>query len=172
MRIQSLAEVAVLRSQVMSTCDQTIGRIAALCAETQPGFHKMRKLRFEDVGVDPLEATPLNFVEQLNQAFTWLTAFKAIETLHRMHPNLFPCEVNAGNVADGFDIESAQGGVVAEVFAAVKPTNNRKLEKDVAKIKGVPFGHKYVFFNCPDYVEGRCRDLETAEDVQVWAVEL
>ena len=48
----------------------------------------------------------------------------------------------------------ADGGIAAEVFAAVKPGNNNKLKKDLKKVSQARANHKYVFFACPGYQPG------------------
>ena len=50
----------------------------------------------------------------------------------------------------GTDIETVDcGGVVAEVFASVDPTNNSKIQKDIKRIRLNSAKHKYVFFISP-----------------------
>ncbi|EHV9720282.1 hypothetical protein K1B37_001001 [Vibrio parahaemolyticus] len=82
--------------------------------------------------------------------------------------NYAPFKVNLGTTA-GLDIESLCGLVAAEVFAAVSPTNNRKLAKDIEKVAGSNAKHKFVFMLCPEFKEGRLSDLDK-RGVQVWGV--
>lgn len=50
-----------------------------------------------------------------------------------MHPESAPIHLNLGT-SRGFDVESPSESVVAEVFAAVRRTNNQKLVTDVARV--------------------------------------
>jgi len=59
---------------------------------------------------------------------------------------------------------------VAEVFAAVNTSNNRKLADDLKKVAKSTAKHRYVFFMCPGYPEGRQKDLEKAPGILVWSV--
>jgi len=128
-------------------------------------------MRFEEVGFDPIDgSSPLNIVEQLNQSFTYIASVKAVKTLLTLHPDLVPFTLNLGTQS-GSDIESGQGGgVAAEVFAAVRPSNNNKLQKDIAKVALTDAQYKYVFFMAPGFEEGRRRELESNTQVLVWSL--
>lgn len=127
-------------------------------------------MKFTPIGCDPLDTgKPLNFIEQVNQSFTYLATARALELLFELHPELAPFTVNLGTTA-GSDIESrCQDGLAAEVFAAVSPTNNRKLAKDIAKVGETSAGLKYVFFMCPGYGRVRQPRMERGT-VRVWSV--
>ena len=130
----------------------------------------LRKIKFEQVGFDPLNTQrPLNFIEQLNQTFTYLASFKAASILFEMHSGLDSLTLNLGTES-GSDIESDfGGGIVAEVFASVNPSNNNKLKKDIEKVSVVNAEHNYVFFMCPDCAAGPFRNpLEN--EVVVWSL--
>jgi len=121
-------------------------------------------------GCDPLDAdSPLNLIEQLNQTFTYIASAKAVKILLKQHPTEAPFRLNLGTTG-GSDIESQNGRLAAEVFAAVNTSNNRKLSKDMKKVSACPAPLKYVFFMCPGYAEGRQRQLEKAFGGEVWSV--
>ena len=128
-------------------------------------------MKIASVGCDPLDAnSPLNLIEQLNQTFTYIASVRAAKILFAHHPEAAPFTLNLGNVA-GFDIESKRnGGVAAEVFAAVNPSNNQKLAKDLKKMGTSSAQHRYVFFMCPGYLEGHQKKLEKVPGVKVWSV--
>jgi hypothetical protein len=62
--------------------------------------------------------------------------------------------MNLGTTA-GTDVESADGRIAAEVFAAVSPSNNGKLQKDISKVNSTAAEHRYVFFYSPGAHEAR-----------------
>ena len=115
----------------------------------------LRQIKFEKIGFDPLDAErPLNFIEQVNQTFTYFASFKAADYLFDRHKGIDSLILNLGT-RSGSDIESIfDGGIAAEVFAAVHPNNNKKLQKDIQKVSLVEAKYKYVFFICPDIEEG------------------
>ena len=74
--------------------------------------------------------------------------------------------------APGRDIEGiCQGVVEVEVFAAVNPKNNGKLNKDIARMKDSRAENLYVFFYAPSCTPGHKTALEKpGSRVQVWAL--
>jgi hypothetical protein len=112
-------------------------------------------MKFEKIGFDPLNpARRLNLIEQLNQIFTYAASFRAASYLYQELRELTSLTLNLGTDA-GWDIESSEnGGLVAEVFAAVDPRNNRKLEKDIKKVASAKVAFRFVFFMCPGFPAG------------------
>jgi hypothetical protein len=98
----------------------------------EKGLELMRSLRFEQSGYDPLFEEPTNFIEQMNQTFTYLVCLEAVEYLLQQYPgkSFF---VNFGTEA-GHDVESVDGEVICECFSATAPDSNDKLAKDTDKI--------------------------------------
>ena len=126
-------------------------------------------MKFGGIGFDPLDSDrKLNLIEQINQSFTYLASFYALETLFTEYPELAPFKLNLGTAA-GSDIESECGGLAAEVFASVTPTNNQKLKKDINKVLETNAKLKFVFFICPNFELGRQPQFER-DDVIVWAL--
>jgi hypothetical protein len=89
------------------------------------------QMKFGKAGYNPLDAAePLNLIEQLNQTFTYIASARAVKVLLMEHPSDAPFKLHLGTTK-GSDIESQNGRVAAEVFAAVKPQNNNKLADDI-----------------------------------------
>ena len=127
------------------------------------------KMKFGGIGFDPLNSDrQLNVIEQINQSFTYLASFYALEVLFIEYPELAPFRLNLGT-APGSDIESECGELAAEVFAAVAPTSNQKLKKDINKVLQSDAKLKFVFFMCPNFKLGRQFQLEK-DNVIVWAL--
>lgn len=156
--------------QLKINSEETINRIFDMRLNAGDLFSK---LRFEEIGRHPLEDRKLNFVEQLNQTSTFMVSFIAVKKLFHFHPDISKLNLNLGT-ASGFDIESYDDNYIhAEVFAATSPKSNCKLAKDILRLKEKSKAqHRYVFFYSPEFMEGRCRYLETYDGVQVWAVEI
>ena len=92
----------------------------------------------------------------------------------RLHPDVGSFRLAPGaHAALPLDIMSEQEGLVgAEVFAAVWPHRNGKLEKDLDKLKDRPEKHRYVFFMSPLF-PGNKRQFELERDeIQVWSVDV
>jgi hypothetical protein len=113
------------------------------------GIGLLHDVRFLEIGQDPLRDRPLNFVEQLNQTFTYLTSLQATEYLMRVHKDHKPYILNLGT-SPGFDIISEDGLVIAETFAATSPMSNEKLKKDCERVQNaIGVQYKYVFYYSP-----------------------
>lgn len=126
------------------------------------------QLKFKEVGCDPLDVgRKLNLIEQLNQTFTYVASFKAAEYVLQSRPQFTALVLHLGT-SSGWDIESEEnGGLVAEVFAAVDPMNNRKLYKDIEKVAKAKVLHRYVFFMCPGIVVGPYTEVSKPPGVNV-----
>ena len=85
-----------------------------------------------------------------------------------LNPKLAPFKLNLGT-ASGSDIESECGELAGEIFAAVAPTSNQKLKKDINKVLATNARLKFVFFMCPNFELGRQPKLER-DGVIIWAL--
>ncbi len=147
--VHTAAEADALVARLRDSADLTISRLRALIGSEPDSLHLLSQLKFEAVGCDPLAPTRcLNVVEQLNQLFTYKASFQAARWLLARHPGHGALVLNLGTNA-GTDIESEDGQVVAEVFATVDPRNNRKLEKDIERMRRRDAPSKYVFYLAP-----------------------
>lgn len=166
--VNDVSELTELVSRVKQSMTVAGEQLAATLSDN--GAEALfAKCKFGGIGCDPLDQKrPLNFVEQINQSYTYLASFYATELLFKLHPELAPFRLNLGT-SSGSDIESKCGNVAAEVFAAVSPSSNQKLKKDIAKVAETDAVHKYVFFMCPKFSAGRQIELEVGE-VKVWSL--
>jgi hypothetical protein len=143
--IHTLDELNALEASVTASAIATLDKIFAHPGGNT-GLAALARLKFDSCGCDPLDPSrPLNFVEQLNQSFTYLATIEGVRWLMEHHPMHVPYTLNLGT-ASGSDIVSADGRVVAETFAATHPSSNGKLRNDIAKVRAVPAAHRYVFY--------------------------
>jgi hypothetical protein len=63
------------------------------------------------------------------------------------------------------------GLVGAETFAAVLPSNNGKLAKDLEKLAGRNERHRYVFFISPKFPGTQRRSQFEWDGIEVWSVD-
>ncbi|MEZ8946984.1 MULTISPECIES: hypothetical protein [Vibrio] len=164
--VKDQEEVVALKQLVMNSIDKSVEQIRS----ERDAYGLFSKMKFGGVGFDPLDSErELNVIEQINQSFTYLASFNAIEVLFEYHAELAPYTLNLGT-APGSDIESNCGTLAAEVFASVTPTNNQKLKKDIDKVAATDAQLKYAFFMCPNFEYGRHAKFER-DGVMVWALE-
>jgi hypothetical protein len=145
--IFSEAQLEALEERIVESASAAVDQLSKICASGPP-LDALRQLKFEPVGFDPLSEGHLNFIEQINQTFTYLATFEAIRYLLKHHPCSGPFRMNLGT-SSGNDICSQAGEIIAEVFASVKPGNNRKLQKEARKLQISNAQHRYVFFASP-----------------------
>ena len=114
----------------------------------------LESIKFKPIGSHPLCDRPLNFIEQVNQTFTYLVAVRAARLLMQWHDDAggFILRPGAHAPKNTLDIESIKPGLVgAETFAAVCPENNSKLSKDLEKLASRAEKSRYVFFMSPAF---------------------
>ncbi len=162
------SEIEDYRDTIRGSAEKTQMRLAELACDAAP-LEFLYRLKFDAVGCDPLDSSrELNFVEQLNQCFTYLATFNAAELLFSNHSRIRTLTLNLGTKS-GWDIESEDdGSLVAEVFAAVTPRNNGKLAKGIEKVSGARARHRYVFFMCPGCPPGPFK--AAPKGVCVWSL--
>ena len=150
MLITSHQQVRELRNQILESIE--IAR-SAVVANTDHSLAWFTELRFGQLGIHPLEGHPLNFIEQINQTFTYLVSLAGVDILLQRHR-----EAGGFLIAPGahaflpLDIMSQELGLVgAECFAAVDPRNNNKLKRDLDKLRARTERYRYIFFSSPHH---------------------
>ena len=108
--------------------------------------------KFEKMASEPLSDNPENLIEVINQAHTYLISIMAVEYLYKFHPAQTYI-INWGNIP-GYDIESVDGTIVAECFAATSYKSNGKLTADLRRLAAnTEAEYKYEFFYDKDFTE-------------------
>lgn len=94
----------------------------------------LHQLRFKKIFKDPISKKPQNFIETINQTYTYIITFKAIVFLYESNIVLptDTFDVNIGSKS-GVDLKTTSNQLVAEVFTATKPSGNSKLKKILSK---------------------------------------
>ena len=150
-----------------TVANQATRRLALLFNQGN-GLAVLKVLKFEEFGNDPLTpSSPLNFIEQLNQTFTYLASIKASRHIFDTEGGVKKITMHLGS-SKGSDLVMKNGigqtlGL-AEVFAAVDHTNNEKLKKDIEKVdrdakrEGVSI--KRVYFISPKEKEFVIKDTD------------
>jgi hypothetical protein len=145
-----------------------------IAAQTGDPLDSLRRMKFEQIGFDPIEHHPLNLVEQINQTWTYAVALAAARQLLALHPEAGGFRLAPGAYASiELDIMSEAPGLVgAETFAAVDPKNNNKLKNDLAKMALRTERYRYVFFSSPKFPTAKRLPQFERDGVQVWCVEV
>lgn len=146
--INCIEQALELEKKIVESCDITRISIKKLANENS-GINFLHDIKFFQLGKDPLNDRSLNFIEQLNQSFTYLVSIKAVIFLLNHYCQFAPYTLNLGTQS-GFDIVSNNGEIVAETFAATSPTSNNKINKDATRMESVKDAlHRFVFYYSP-----------------------
>ena len=169
-KLQKTEDVETYIEDIRSSAEDAQLQLSEISEYSAP-LELFSKIKFEQIGFDPLnQQRSLNLIEQVNQTFTYLASFKAAKMLFSWHSGLNELKLNLGTQS-GADIESDyDGGICAEVFAAVKPENNNKLKKDIEKVSKSQAAYKYVFVMCPGCDEGPYNKCEAPKGIKIWSL--
>jgi len=165
--IRGKADIYRYMEEILASAEDTQINVCELSGNKE-AIDLLYRMKFEKIGYDPLNSQRrLNLIEQLNQTFTYMASLKAARYLFSNYNGLKSLTLNLGTRA-GWDIETNDdGGVIAEVFAAVSPKNNKKLEKDIKKVFEATARRKFVFFMCPGFEERPYPEMQTKPNVTV-----
>lgn len=131
-KISNVAEAENLVNLIYESSSIIQNEIIGLANKTD-GISFLHELKFSKVGKDPLENRSLNFIEQLNQSFTYMASFIAVKYLLDNYPQYAPYTLNLGT-SSGYDILSNNNEIVAETFAVTNARSNDKINKDVIRM--------------------------------------
>ncbi|MCR9140546.1 MAG: hypothetical protein NXI27_31655 [Alphaproteobacteria bacterium] len=169
--LQSKDEIECIRENIRSNAAKSLRKLQEI--DRDP-LRVMFEMKFQPIGFHPNAGYALNLVEQINQTFTYLCAVEAAAMLFDWHHELKGLIVYPGAHAPQgtLDIEALDQAnfLGAEVFSAVKPTNNRKLQKDLEKLKHRQEDNRYVFFVCPTHKETARQTSLEKYGVHVWSI--
>lgn len=129
MVFSTIVEVLECRKKVVRITNE---KVEERLKESRTGVEFLQLVKFTQKGYDPLFERPINFIEQVNQTFTYLVSLSAVEILLTFYPNK-AFKVNFGTSA-GYDIESIDGDIICECFASTTPDSNNKLKSDAERL--------------------------------------
>lgn len=108
--------------------------------------------KFDKMAIEPLSGNPENLMEVVNQAHTYLISIMAVGYLYKLHPTQI-FVINWGNIP-GYDIESVDGTIIAECFAATSYKSNGKLTADLKRLESNSEAvYKYEFFYDKEFTD-------------------
>lgn len=157
-------DLSALEALVVESSRKAASALSQVLAESKP-LNALARVKFEQVGFHPIQDRALNFIEQINQTFTFLASLRAAAWIFTHHSGVGPLRLNLGT-AGGSDIESLDGTLAAEAFAATSPSSNDELRKDIAKVAATSAQFKYVFYSCPSVPPGPPVRAPRSADVQ------
>ena len=144
MEITSYEQIQNLKNSIINNMFRSYTSLQKTL-DTNDVMQIFSSIKFKKTAFDPVQGTPLNFIEMLNQAFSDLVVLYGVDNLLTKYPKqTFIIKLGEQN---GYDIESKDGKIVGECFSVVKAGNNGKLLKDTKKLLTLdPNIEKYIFF--------------------------
>ena len=157
--INSTDELEKYKTTILSNLAKSVWDIRAII-ESDNAQEVFRQFKFEKIATEPLSGKPENLVEVINQSQTYLVTLAATEYLLCLYPEK-AFILNWGNVS-GYDIESTDGTIVAECFAATSYRSNGKLTADLKRLCANQTAlQKYEFFYASDFSDASKKYYES-----------
>ena len=177
-KVASLEDIKFHERRIWEQSADTLATVRSFTDQDPIAF--LARLKFGATGKHPIEDRSINFIEQLNQTFTYLTALKAAELLFERHPDCDGLTLAPGAYAPKkdcgevrLDIESSRPNYIgAETFSAATPKSNRKIHKDLDKMATRTETHRYIFFSSPKFPETERQISLERDGIHVWSVKL
>ena len=162
-------DIENLRDRVRKAAVRTRRELATIPDEPMEALHLLKLAEF---GYDPLKGgRRLNLIEQLNQTFTNMATLAAAQRLLKRFPKCRERGLSLRlGTSRGRDIESIGNKLVeAEVFAAVRPSNNSKLSRDIDNLLQTKADNRFVFLYCPaGEPSKRCVEKAKNAKIEIW----
>lgn len=142
--ITSSAQLRQMKKDVLEQAGKVADQLRTLFADSSP-FDALAKLRFQRTVEDEVFNEKMNFIEYLNQTFTYLVCLYAGQSLKETYPGK-EIIINFGN-QPGIDVFTSDESVACECFAATTVKSNGKLKAEVERLSKMQgYQYKYVFF--------------------------
>lgn len=149
--IHNAHELEVYKKTILMNLDKNIKQIKYVI-DTCDALDVFKAFKFDKIAIDPLSGNQENLIEVINQVQTYLVSIMAVEHLYQ----LFPMQefiINWGNIP-GYDIESLDGAIIAECFAATSYKSNGKLTSDLKRLSNESSAtYKYIFFYDKEFTD-------------------
>lgn len=144
MRIKSIDELGKYKESIKDTSEKTVSNIHELL-NNQDSIEILYNFKFNQVGYEPILGYELNFIEQINQMFSHIVAFKAVEILLNKYPDK-EFILNLGTQG-GYDVLSVDDSIICECFSTTNPISNNKIKRDAERLIGNNTAErKYIIF--------------------------
>lgn len=124
-------ELANVRRRIITQAERAANAVHSVLSNTS-GVHALKAIKFQKIIHDEVFGENLNFIEYLNQTFTYLVCFYAGKELLQQFPGK-TVVLNLGT-QPGYDVMTTDGFVVCECFAATSAKSNEKLKKDAFRV--------------------------------------
>lgn len=164
--VHNESELQQYRDIIKKNLDKCVLQLQQLL-QHRTSIEIFQTLKFEKSVTEPLSSEAENLIEVINQSMTYLVSVMAVEYLFNIYPSQ-SFIINWGNLS-GYDIESTDGTIIGECFAATSYRSNNKLNKDLQRLADNDTAqHKYEFFYDKEFTENnRAFYVKKYKDIQI-----
>ena len=149
--VHNIEELDKYKNTILDNLNNSVNMLQQVL-NNNDALDAFKIFKFEKMAKEPLSGNQENLIEVINQAHTYLISIMAVEYLYKLYPTQVFI-INWGNIP-GYDIESLDGAIIAECFAATSYKSNGKLTADLKRLSGnTEAEHKYEFFYDKDFTE-------------------
>jgi len=149
--ISNRFELEKYRQIIEANIEKNVTNLKRLLNENNP-LDAFGEMKFNKIAIEPISGKEENLIEVINQLQTYMISIMSVEYLLDVYPNK-EFNINWGNVS-GYDIESTDGEIIAECFAATSFRSNGKLTADLKRLfNNETAVYKYEFFYDKEFSE-------------------
>lgn len=148
--VHSPEELKIYKDKIKCNLDKSVEQLQEVLKRNN-SLEVFQILKFEKCVTEPLSGNAENLIEVVNQSMTYMVSIMAVEHLFKIHPNS-SFNINWGNIS-GYDIESEDGTIICECFAATSYRSNGKLSADLKRLNKGSANYKYEFFYDKEFTE-------------------
>jgi len=149
--INSIEELESYKKTIVNNLKESVEAIRTVI-NSRDALETFQSFKFDKIAVEPLTGKPENLIEVINQSQTYLISIMAVEYLYKIYSHQ-SFMINWGNIP-GYDIESVDGTIIAECFAATSYKSNGKLTADLKRLQNNTTAlYKYEFFYDKEFTE-------------------
>lgn len=160
--ISNILELSKYRNIITENVQKNVIELKRILEEENP-LDAFSKMMFDKIAIEPLSGRGENIIEVINQLQTYMVSIMAVEYLLEKHANKV-FTINWGNIP-GYDIESSDGEVIAECFAATSYRSNGKLTADIKRLyQNESAMYKYEFFFDKEFTDSQKEYYENKFD--------
>lgn len=152
MKKRKIKEIAEVDEDTLEIIEETYAEIEEELINRIKGLQNQISLsgdkRNDIIRIDRMVKTAIDIT---NQSMIYMISIMAVEYLFTLYPNS-SFVINWGNTS-GYDIESEEGKVIGECFAAISYRSNGKLAADLKRLDKASADYKYEFFYDKEFTE-------------------
>ena len=151
--VSNAYELANYRNIITNNIEKSV-LVLKKILESESPLDAFGRMKFDKIAIEPISGKEENIIEVINQLQTYMVSIMATEyLLAEFSDKSFT--INLGNIP-GYDIESSDGEIIAECFAATSYRSNGKLSADLKRLhNNTSAKHKYEFFYDKEFTDNQ-----------------